>query len=332
MTESKTLIRAEQIAEEVFLPAAQAVDAGERDLSANLDLLAAEGFYGIAAPPDVNPLDLPDFPSVCRTVETLASGCLTSTFVWVQHNSAVMAAANSTRDGIREAWLDALVNGRRRAGLAIGAAVRPGPPALRATKVDGGYLFDGEAPWVSGWGYVDTLYAAARDADDVIVWALLDAREADTLRARPLELSAVNASRTVNLEFREHFVPDERVTGLLPHEEWKQRDPATLRFNGSLALGVVNRCCRMIGPGPLDARHDAVRSALDTASPAELPAARAAASELALRAAGALAVTVGSRAVLPEQPAQRLMREATFLLVFGSRPAIRDTLLTTLLS
>lgn len=58
-----------------------------------------------------------------------------------------------------------------------------------------------------------------------------------------------------------------------------------------------------------------------------MPAARAAASELALRLAAALCVTVGSRAVLLDRHAQRLAREAVFLLVYGSRPAVRESLL-----
>jgi len=43
-----------------------------------------------------------------------------------------------------------------------------------ARRVDGGYLLAGDAPWVTGWDMVDTLYVAARD-EDTIVWALLDA-------------------------------------------------------------------------------------------------------------------------------------------------------------
>ena len=55
--------------------------------------------------------------------------------------------------------------------------------------------------------------------------------------------------------------------------------------------------------------------------------ARAAASELAVRAAAALAVQVGSQSVTVDQHAQRLAREAMFLLVFGSRPRIKNALL-----
>ena len=55
--------------------------------------------------------------------------------------------------------------------------------------------------------------------------------------------------------------------------------------------------------------------------------ARAAASELAVRAAAALAVGDGSRSVTVDHHPQRLAREALFLLVFGSRPGIKSALL-----
>ncbi len=66
---------------------------------------------------------------------------------------------------------------------------------------------------------------------------------------------------------------------------------------------------------------------LDAATPQTMPEARAAASAFAMRAATALVVTAGSRSVLAGEHPQRLVREAMFLLVFGSRPAIRGALL-----
>jgi hypothetical protein len=61
-----------------------------------------------------------------------------------------------------------------------------------------------------------------------------------------------------------------------------------------------------------------------------MAAARAAASELALRAAAALAVRDGAGAITVDAHAQRLAREALFLLVFGSRPAIKSELVARL--
>jgi alkylation response protein AidB-like acyl-CoA dehydrogenase len=106
----------------------------------------------------------------------------------------------------------------------------------------------------------------------------------------------------------------------------------SLRMNGSLALGVTARCCALMGPGPFDDELVAARVELDAANPPDLPAARARASELAMRAATALTVTLGSRSILMDQHAQRLAREALFLLVFGSRPPIRAELLRRLAS
>jgi alkylation response protein AidB-like acyl-CoA dehydrogenase len=61
-----------------------------------------------------------------------------------------------------------------------------------------------------------------------------------------------------------------------------------------------------------------------------MPAARAAASELALRATAALMARTGSRSVLRTENAQRLAREALFLAVYGSRPEVRSSLLASL--
>jgi hypothetical protein len=63
-----------------------------------------------------------------------------------------------------------------------------------------------------------------------------------------------------------------------------------------------------------------------------MPAARAAASAFAFQAAGALVAAAGSQAILTGDHPQRLAREALFLLVFGSRPAIKKQLTTLLIA
>jgi alkylation response protein AidB-like acyl-CoA dehydrogenase len=320
--------RAERIAEEVLLPAAMTVDRADRIPAAHLDLLAEEGLYGLAAPPAAGGLGREDMASAGSVVEALASGSLATAFVWLQHHSPVLAVAASRRPGVAERWLGPLASGERRAGIAL-AGLRPGAPGggLRVRAVEGGYVLDGDAPWVTGWDMIDTVHVAARDAADVIHYLLVDAAPAPTLAARLLDLVAVQASRTVNLSFGGHFVPADRLTGTQPSEEWARSDASGSAFNGFLALGVARRCCRLLGPSPLDAELAACRRALLAADATSTPDARAAASKLALRATATLAVQTGSRAVLRDNHAQRLVREAAFLLVFGSRPAIRDALL-----
>ncbi|GAA2811142.1 acyl-CoA dehydrogenase family protein [Crossiella cryophila] len=323
---SEALRTAAEIADTVLFPAAAGVDAADRVPASHLDLLAEHGFYGLST------VDLPDYPSVLRLVETLAGGCLNTTFVWMQHHGPVMTLARSANEPLREKHLDDLIAGRARAGVAVGAAVRPGPPLLRAEPVEGGYLFDGSAPWVSGWDMIDTLHTAARDAQDVLVLALLDAVASDTVSVEPLDLLAVRASRTVTLTFTRHFVPAERIVHTVPQAEYLTGDAESQRFNGALALGIAGRAITLLGDaaGALPVQLEAARTQLHTAAPEDIAQARAVGSELALRAANACAVHHGSRSLLPGSDAQRLVREATFLLLFGSRPAIRTALLAKL--
>lgn len=316
--------RARAIAEDVLFPAALDTDVSDLLPATHLDLLAQQGFYGLAGPADAGGMDL-DPTTTSAVVESLASGCLTTAFVWLQHRNPVRAVATSDTPGVRDAWLAALCRGDRRAGIAL-AGNRPGPPILRAARTArGDVILDGEAPWVSGWGRIDVILVTARDGDNVVK-VLVDATEVPTLHAERLHLVGANASGTVTLGFHDHAVPAERVVGEEPHADVLARDAAGLRLNGSLALGVVDRCCRLMGPSAFDERLVAVRKELDDATPERLPTARAAASELAMRAAAALTVAQGSRSILADQHAQRLAREALFLLVFGSRPAIRAEL------
>jgi len=323
---NKVLDRAERIAEEVLFPAATAVDGADRVPAGHLDRLAAEGFYGLAAPETASGLGDIGTGRAGAIVETLASGCLATTFVWIQHHGPVIASAYSERAGVADRWLAPLARGELRGGIAL-AGVRPGRERLRISAGDGAYRLDGEVPWVTGWDLVDVLHVAAVDADDVVHFLLIDARPAPTLTVRPLDLVAVQASRTVNLRFDAHPVPSDRLTGTRPYDEWARSEAAGSALNGFLALGVARRCGRLMGDDPFEAERAAVRAALATADAAGVPDARARASNLALRAAARLAVHTGSRSVLRGEPAERLIREAAFLLVFGTRPGIRDALL-----
>jgi hypothetical protein len=162
------------------------------------------------------------------------------------------------------------------------------------------------------------------------VTVIMDAAGQPGLTVSRQRLSAVDASVTVRLGFDGVAIPEERFAGREPFDPAASAPPAGLRINGSLALGVARRCCRLLGPGPLDEELAACRERLDAAllaGAAAMAEARAAASELAIRATAALAVRDGSNSITVDQHAQRLAREALFLLVFGSRPGIKGALL-----
>jgi hypothetical protein len=183
------------LADDLLFPDAMRVDGLDMLPVGHLDALAALGLYGAPVPVQAGGLGL-DLATYCAVVEDLASGCLATTFVWLQHRGLVMTlAADGTPATLRDLWL--------------------GPA------------------WLLGHGPLDEELAACR--------------------------------------------------------------------------GLLN---------------DAI-----TADATAMAEARAAASEMAVRAAAALAVRDGSRSVTVDQHAQRLAREALFLLVFGSRPGIKSALL-----
>jgi alkylation response protein AidB-like acyl-CoA dehydrogenase len=315
--------RARRISDDVLFPGALEVDAADVVPVDRLDHLADAGFYGLAGPESAGGMGLPDMATGMEIIEILAGGCLTTTFVWIQHHGAVRALVESGTTPLSEEFLERLCRGQVRAGVAFSGLRRPGPPILQAIPDRGGWLITGYAPWVTGWGRIDVVRAAARRENGDIVWALVDARDEPTLHAAPQRLAAVNASATVTLTFTDHQVSPDRVIAIQPFDEWQARDRASLRLNGSLPLGVAARCATLLGSGPLETEVRTRREALDRAGPDDMPRQRALASELALRAATTLVVAGGGRSIAADQQAQRLAREAIFLLVFGQTSAVK---------
>lgn len=311
------------IAEDLLLPAALATDRAELLPRANLDAMADAGLYGMFGPVELGGYSA-DLDTAGAIVEEIASGCLTTALVWMQHHGLVGNLLLGP-EALREELLGDLCRGVQRSGIVFTGLI-PGPSPLHATPDGDGWIIDGSAPWVSGWGRIDVLQVAARGPDDTVVTVVVDDLGRPELRATRHRLAALDASGTVTLAFDRLEVRADRVVSVVPH------DPAAaggsrLRLNGSLALGVARRCCALIGPSTLDDEVDAVRDRLDHAGEAGMEQARAAAAAFANRVATILVVKVGSRSIELDQHAQRLLRESMFLLVFGSRPGIKQALL-----
>jgi len=317
------VIRARRIADDVLFPAAMSVERADQVPAAHLDLLAREGFYGVAAPLDFGGVGPAGFPIVADVVAALAGGCLTTAFVWLQHLAPLMAVAGIAGERDRAGWLPPLAAGRVRAGLAMSR-----PDLIHVRPVPGGYLLSGESAWVTGWGLVDVLLVGAVDDRGLLHFFMVDAAGSGSLVAHDSQLLAVQASRTVALRFTDHFVPNERLGHTQPLDTFVASQVAGTVLNGFLALGVAGRCAQQLGDATdLDADIADARLRLLTAAPDEVPEARANSSLLAARAAARLVVQTGSRSVLADQHAGRLYRESGFLLVFGLRPTIKQAML-----
>lgn len=329
MSAGRTLALARRLADELLFEASIETDRAQSVPVGLLDELAAAGLYGLFASTQVGGLDL-DRESGEEVIEVLAGGCLTTTFVWLQHlSTAAVVSHLDPGDPVYDKWARPLATGACRSGIAFSHLRHKGRPALTASLSHGGYRLSGTAPLVTGWGLIDVVRVAALTEDGgEICWLLLDADPCDTLAVTRLELAAVNASSTVRLDFSAHEVQAERLVSTERLSDWLVRDAAGLRTNGVLSTGVARRCLSMLGPSPFEGELELKRAALFAAGPGELAAARADVSLLALRAAASLVATGGGRTMSRDSHAQRLAREALFLLVQGQTEAIRGAQLT----
>jgi alkylation response protein AidB-like acyl-CoA dehydrogenase len=286
--------------------------------------LAKAGLYGTFAPRSLGGLEF-TLSQMCDVIELLAAANLAPTFVWMQHFRLLAALMDPSTPDDLQALLPRAISGDLTGGVALGGLL-PGPARLRAVHSDEGWILNGNAPWVSGWGVVDVLFITARGPDDTVVSCIVDARDQPGLTVTPHELSALNATATVRLDFDGLLVNPDRFVSVVPYAPGREGREG-LRANGSLALGVTRRCCELLGPSSLDDELSACREALDSADTNAMPLARARATELAVRAAHVLGVERGSRASAAGDVAERTTREASLLLVFGSRPSIKASLL-----
>lgn len=334
MSVSDLPARASYLADTVLFPSAIATDLAGVIPTASLDAIAAAGFYGLFGPERFGGLAA-DPASAGLVIEGLAGGCLTSAFIWAQHHVAVRLVSVAAEETAQR-WAPALCAGRVRAGVAFAHLRREGPSAITAEADGDGWKVKGRASWMTGWGGIDVINVAAV-CDERIVWFLCDAVEGPTLSVSPLHVSAVNASGTVELLLTDHHVSPDRVLGVHRLDEWRARDRANLRQNGSFALGLARRCAKLLGPpgDALEARINTLRADMDryvlTEDIGAMAAARAAASWLAVRASAALIAFEAGRSMIMTSHAQRLGREAMFLLVQGQTAPVRQAELGLLL-
>ncbi len=311
-----------RLADDVLFERALDVDASGNVPADNLDLLRDVGLYGLWAPRELGGCGFDELERL-PILEAVAGGCLTTAFVWAQHGGgSANAARTPPGSSLHERWARALATGRARSGVAFAHVLRP-EPCLFAERAEGGWVLRGTAPFVTGWGHIDVVLVAAHAADR-LVWMLLTANEAATLSYRRLHLAAVDASVTVELHFDGHAVADDEVVEIVSYDDWLSFYRTGLRTNGALMLGVAGRALKLLGPSPLDAELDAARSALRAAEVEEMADRRAQVGYVGMRAACALVSSVGGRAITLAHHAQRLAREALFLLVQGQTADIRS--------
>ena len=328
------LSTARHVADDVLFPTAQDVDRATRVPARNLRALADADLFGIAGPVSHGGLDL-GVHEMRRVVGTIGGGCGATFFVWVQHHGVVRTVRASPNRDLVDAVLGDLCRGALIAGVAFAHVRRAGPPAVRAVRVDGGWLLEGRAPWATSWGLAHLFAVAAVSATGDVVWAMIRGDNPPGVRATPLPLPVFGATGTVELAFDRCFVADDDVALVEDLQRWRQTDRRRAAVGQPAVLGVAERAVELIEGSADDVAAlraaDRLRSDIAAAWARDIELVTAlsggedvveAASDhrarclgLGRRATTALLAAVGGRAMDLRHPAQRLAREADFYVI-----------------
>ena len=329
---------ARALADELLRPHAEEVDQSVVPRS-HLDAIAAAGLLGVAAPVELGGGGHP-VPVAREVIELLAGACGATWFVFTQHALPMLTAVRAGHPVAAD-----LASGRALAGVAVAHLRRPGPPAVTAARVDGGWRVDGYVGWMTSWGICDVFLLEAV-AEDEVVTAVLDARDQHGLTSgAPMRLAAMSATRTVTLDLDGLVVPDSAVLEVAPLEPWLEADRQKTANPSPHTFGLARECVRRLAERPDPLAQDLAGSLgeeveslratayalLDDVPPAEQVderlRVRAASLDLVVRCATALVTATGGSAMDLRHPAQRLAREAAFHLVQAQTGPVREATL-----
>lgn len=348
MVTRSPLERAQRVADDLLRPRAEQVDRTTVSRDA-VDVWARQGLLGLAGPRSHGGAQAR--PAVVREVqEVLAGACGSTWFVVTQHGLPLAMLTASPNEGLRSRRLAGLCSGDLLSGVAFSHLRRPGPPAVRATRTDGGWRFDGHVGWMTGWGICDLVLLAGQTDDDHVVFVLVEAREgAGVTPSAPMALAAMQATSTVTLDLDGLQVADADVVHVGDAAAWRAEDVLRTANPAPHVFGLQRECVRRLaetasrrGDGTAAALAHALGlegerlrrvawTLLDDVPVEELVedrlAVRASSLELALRSASALVAATGGSAMSRDAAPQRLVREAVFFLVQAQTPPGREALL-----
>jgi len=322
-------------------------------LRENIRLLADAGFYGAGIAAQYGGLALPEEARIACTM-IIAAACGVTAFTQQQLHSGGGFVGGSRSDDLKQELLPQFASGKILCGVAFSHLRRPGPPMVRAQKVEGGYRVEGEAPWVTGWSMLDSFVLGAAEESGQLLYFYVPIPPAkDALQpSEPLRLAAMNSSDTVRVAIRDLFVQDRCLLYSFEADSMRRSDYCRITGHSWLPLGCAMGSVEYLRSLAQSGNRPALRPTADklaseieslkaeafywNASRADEPeykpralAARTGAIKVALRAAGASIAATGGRAHLLDHPAQRRLREAGFYSTLGLTPDVQSALLET---
>lgn len=296
---------------------------------------------------------LHEMGTAIQCMAAVSQECLSTGFaVWCQDTCAwyLQMAANPE---VRERWLPQLARGEVLGGTGMSNTMKAYSSIedlrLQGRRVPGGYIVNGNLPWVSNLGE-DHVFGTLFTLDGATkrtVMALIDCRSPGFTLRRSAHFTALEGTQTFACLFDNVFVPDTNVIDEDGAGFLQRARAGIVLLQFGMGIGNIQGCIDVARAAEpllghvnqyLDDRPDELQQQLDDSVEAvlalaedpydtdpeifrEILALRLAASELALRASQSAMLHTGAKGYLSSAPAQRKLRESYFVAIVT--PAIK---------
>ena len=295
--------------------------------SGAMHLLASRGVLAAFVPADCGGTAA-DEPALLDILTAIASTCLTTALAVSQWAAAVRIIATATPD-VRTTLLPPLARGELFTTVGTSQLTTSrqhlGQPALVAARDGDGWRLDGLCPWVTGADACHTFFVVRTDARGILI-------------DPPLELLALSGTRTAVV----HFAGVCQAHLITPPERTLARTGGLATT--ALALGAARAAIRVVageanrrdGLAPVAAGLAAElaslldrlgRAAREGIEPDDRDVLRGDANGLVLRTGQAALTASKGAGFVRGHPAERLVRESLFFLVWSCPQAVSSALL-----
>jgi alkylation response protein AidB-like acyl-CoA dehydrogenase len=325
---------------EVIAPIANDLDENAELLRSALQGLGDRNLLALRLPKSWNGAAI-DEVSFATFQEQVArfSGALA--FLQTQHQSAAAMLAKSENLTLQQTYLPFMGTGEKLVGIGFSHLRRDNSP-LKAIPIEGGYQLQGQVPWITGFGFFQSVLIAALLPDGQAVYGMVPFSNSQPSHggkiqfSQPMPLAAMTATNTVTAELTQWFLSDPEVAFVVPAGAIHRSDRANVLNHSFFALGCaqagldlvesVQKTKPFLSIAPTQTalatelqhcRNEIYAAQREVRSFEEKLKLRAWAIELAVRCAHAAVIVSSGAANSKQHPAQRIYREALVFSVAG---------------
>jgi alkylation response protein AidB-like acyl-CoA dehydrogenase len=213
-----------------------------------LHAMSEAGVLGWLVPEEYGGTDISQSDLVQGYMD-LASACLPSTFVLTQRNAAIQRIVRSQSESLKKELLPNLVTDESFTTVGISHLTTSRQhwkqPTVQVEQLDSGFIFNGDIPWVTGADRADYIVSGGTLENGKQLLMVIDTASTGVSIDPPVELMALNATRTASIRLNQVFVPDTDLLFQPVEEVMKQTGAGAGSYTTSaLALGHAQGALR----------------------------------------------------------------------------------------